>query len=55
MIGTRVEILAGRLAGKVGTVASEWRERGCGCRSVVVKLDSGKEWAGKASEVRAVS
>jgi hypothetical protein len=51
--GTRVVILTGRLRGQFGIVAAEWRERGCGCRSVIVRLDSGREWAGKASEVRA--
>ena len=52
MTGTRVTILAGRLRGQQGTVSAEWRERGCGCKSVVVKLDSGREWAGKATEVQ---
>lgn len=52
MTGQRVVILVGRLRGKEGTVAAEYREGGCGCQSVIVKLDTGREWAGKASEVR---
>ena len=53
MTGTRVVVLAGRLAGQAGLVVAEWRERGCGCKSVIVRLDDGREWAGKATEVRA--
>ena len=53
MTGRRVEILVGRVRGQAGTVEAEWRERGCGCRSVIVRLDSGREWTGKASEVKA--
>jgi ribosomal protein L24 len=52
-VGQRVYILAGRLAGAEGTVTATYRERGCGCRSVIVRLASGREWAGKVSEVRA--
>lgn len=51
-VGARVEVLAGRLRGKNGTVVAEWQERGCGCRSVIVRLDSGHEWAGKPEELR---
>ena len=52
MIGKRAEILVGRVRGQAGTIAGAWRERGCGCLSVVVRLDSGREWAGKLAEVR---
>jgi hypothetical protein len=38
--------------GREGTVVAEYREAGCRCRSVIVRLDSGREWAGKRSEVR---
>ena len=38
--------------GRTGTVSGLFRERGCGCRSVIVRLDSGREWAGKEAEVR---
>lgn len=38
--------------GRTGTVVATYRERGCGCRSVIVRLPSGREWVGKASEVR---
>ena len=55
MNGKRVAIIVGRVRGQAGVVVGSWRERGCGCLSVVVKLDSGREWAGKASEVRVLS
>lgn len=48
MTGRRVVLPDGRL----GTVAAEFREAGCRCRSVIVRLDSGREWVGKRSEVR---
>lgn len=38
--------------GREGVVAGVYREAGCGCLSVIVRLPSGREWAGKASEVR---
>jgi hypothetical protein len=50
--GTLVEVLAGRVRGQQGTVRALWREPGCGCLSLVVRLQSGREWAGKLSEVR---
>lgn len=50
--GQRVVIVAGRLTGALGTVTGVFRERGCGCRSVIVRLDSRGEWAGKETEVR---
>jgi ribosomal protein L24 len=50
--GDRVVVLAGERAGVAGVVVATYRDRGCGCRSVIVRLDSGREWAGKASEVR---
>lgn len=50
--GQRVIIAAGDRAGTAGTVAAVFRERGCGCRSVIVRLDGGREWVGKVSEVR---
>lgn len=40
--------------GQTGTVVAEWKDHGCGCRTVVVKLDSGHEWAGKRSSLKAV-
>lgn len=40
--------------GREGTVTAEYRERGgCGCRTVIVRLDTGREWVGKRSEVKA--
>lgn len=51
-VGQRVQVLVGRVRGRAGTVAGAWRDGGCGCLNIVVKLDSGREWAGKASEVR---
>jgi hypothetical protein len=51
MIGRRAIVRAGRVAGQVGEIVAEWRERGCGCRSVIVRLDSGREWAGKLTEI----
>lgn len=50
--GDRVVIKVGRRAGEAGTVTGVYREKGCGCSSVVVRLDARGEWAGKASEVR---
>ena len=47
-IGQRVVLPDGR----TGTLAAEYRDTGCGCRTVIVRLDSGREWAGKRSEVR---
>lgn len=38
--------------GREGTVMGLYREAGCACRSVVVRLDSGREWAGKVAEVK---
>lgn len=38
--------------GRPGTVVAEYREQGCRCRSVIVRLDSGREWVGKRIEVR---
>lgn len=38
--------------GRSGTIVAEFKEPGCGCKSVIVRLESGKEWAGKRSEVR---
>ena len=38
--------------GREGTVLGVYREAGCRCPAVVVRLDNGREWAGKASEVR---
>jgi hypothetical protein len=52
-VGQRVIINVGRVRGQAGVIMGAWRERGCGCQSVAVKLDSGREWAGKTSEVRA--
>lgn len=51
-VGTRVLVPRVGAEPALGTVAAVYRERGCGCRSVVVRLDNGREWAGKASEVR---
>lgn len=48
MIGRRVVLPDGRQ----GTVAAEFREAGCRCRSVIVRLDDGHDWLGKRSEVR---
>jgi hypothetical protein len=50
-VGQRVRVTAGARAGVEGTIAAVYRERGCGCLSVIVKLDTGREWAGKATEV----
>jgi hypothetical protein len=49
--GARVQVTVGRVRGQLGVVVAEYRERGCGCVHLVVRLDSGREWAGKASEV----
>ncbi len=46
-VGSRVRTVDGRL----GTVVALYRDHGCGCLSVIVRLESGREWAGKASEV----
>lgn len=46
--GDRVTLPGGRQ----GTVTGVYREAGCGCRSVIVRVDGGREWAGKESEVR---
>ena len=49
MTGQRVILPDGR----EGVVASEFRDRtGCGCRMVIVRLASGRDWLGKAAEVR---
>lgn len=50
-VGSRVRVLAGKRQGVTGTVAALYREAGCRCRSVIVRLDDGREWAGKVSEV----
>lgn len=41
--------------GREGVVADEFRDRtaGCGCRMVIVRLANGRDWLGKAREVRA--
>lgn len=49
--GQRVRVAIARGQAQEGTVQATYRERGCGCHSVVVRLDSGREWAGKLSEV----
>lgn len=46
-LGARVRTVDGQL----GVVAASFIDRGCGCRSVIVKLDNGREWLGKQSEV----
>jgi hypothetical protein len=38
--------------GREGIVTADFRDHGCGCRTVIVRLDSGREWVGKRSEVR---
>ena len=38
--------------GREGNIVAEYRDTGCGCRTVIVRLDNGREWAGKRSEVR---
>jgi hypothetical protein len=46
--GTRVVLEDGRH----GTVVATLREPGCGCATLIVRLDSGREWAGHPREVR---
>jgi hypothetical protein len=48
--GRRVRVLVGRVAGQEGTVRATYRDGGCGCLQLVVRLEGGREWAGKRSE-----